>query len=57
MAELDRTRARQDDWAEHERTYKGFVLGVALFAMHALVILLVLAWVFSDSFSTPSIAG
>lgn len=47
----------QDDWAEHERTYRGFVKGVVLFAAHALIILLVLAWVFADSFNTPSIAG
>jgi uncharacterized protein HemY len=52
------TSARQDDdWAAHERTYKGFVTGVIIFAAHALVILLILAWVFSDSFNTPSITS
>ena len=45
----------QEDWAEHERTYKGFVKGVFIFAAHVLVILLILAWVFSDSLSTPPI--
>ena len=47
----------QEDWAEHERTYRGFVKGVLLFAAHVLVVLLVLAWVFSDSLGTPSISG
>lgn len=44
------------DWAEHQRTYRGFVKGVFIFAAHVLVILLVLAWVFSGSLSTPSIS-
>ena len=39
-----------EDFAERERTYRGFVKGVIIFAAHVLVILLVLAWVFSDSF-------
>ena len=47
----------QDDWAEHTRTYRGFVIGVILFALHALAILLILAWVFSDSLSTPSVTS
>jgi len=48
---------RQDDWAEHERTYRGFVTGVIIFAAHVLIVLLVLAWVFSDSFNTSPITG
>ena len=47
----------REDWAEHERTYRGFVKGVLLFAAHILVVLLLLAWVFADSLSTPSITG
>jgi len=46
----------REDWAEHERTYKYFVRGVAVFAAHVLVILLILAWVFSDSLGTVPIA-
>ena len=46
-----------DDWAEHQRTYRGFVRSVFIFAAHVLVILLLLAWVFSDSLSAPSITG
>jgi hypothetical protein len=46
-----------DDWAEHERTYKGFVRGVLLFAAHVLIILLILAWVFSGSFNTAPITS
>jgi hypothetical protein len=57
MIDTHQTRSPQDDWAEHERTYKGFVKGVFLFAVHALAILLILAWVFSDSLSTPSITS
>jgi hypothetical protein len=49
--------AHQDDWTEHQRTYKGFVRGVVLFAAHVLVVLLILGWVFSDSFNTPSVTG
>jgi hypothetical protein len=47
----------RDDWTEHERTYRWFVTGVFLFAAHALVILLVLAWVFADSLGSPPVAG
>ena len=47
----------QEDWVEHERTYRRFVKGVFLFAAHVLVILLLLAWVFADSLSTSPIAG
>jgi hypothetical protein len=32
-----------DDYAEHERTYRLFVKGVALFAAHVLAILILLA--------------
>jgi hypothetical protein len=36
-----------EDMAEHKRTYARFVRGVAVVAAHALVILAILAWVFS----------
>lgn len=38
----------QGDFAYHERTYRAFVRGVVLVTVHAAVILLVLAYVFSD---------
>jgi hypothetical protein len=56
MTHRERAPTAQDDWAEHERTYRGFVKGVLIFAAHALAILLILAWVFSDSLSTPPIS-
>jgi aa3 type cytochrome c oxidase subunit IV len=40
----------QDDFAEHRRTYHGFVMGATIFAGHVLAILLILGWVFSGSF-------
>lgn len=49
--------AEPKDWAEHERTYKGFVTGVFLFAGHVLVVLLILAWVFSGSFGAQAFTG
>jgi hypothetical protein len=45
------------DYPEHARTYRKFVTGVLLFAAHVLVILLILAWVFSGSFGTTPLAG
>jgi Bacterial aa3 type cytochrome c oxidase subunit IV len=42
-------------WAEHERTYRGFVKGVVIFTAHVFVILLILAWVFSGSFNVPPV--
>jgi hypothetical protein len=45
------------DRAEHERTYRGFVKGVIIFTVHALIVLLVLAWVFSDTFNTSPVTG
>jgi hypothetical protein len=54
---MDETPAPREDWAEHERTYKGFVKGVIVFVAHAFIVLLILAWVFSDSFNTPPITG
>ena len=54
---IGETPAPREDWAEHERTYKGFVKGVIVFVAHAFVVLLILAWVFSDSFNTPPITG
>jgi len=47
----------QDDFAEHERTYRAFVRGVLLFAAHVLAVLLLLAWVFADSLGTAPITG
>src|SRR5205814_10347874 len=47
----------QDDWSEHERTYRGFVRGVLLFAAHVLISLLILAWVFSGSFNSPPLTS
>jgi hypothetical protein len=38
----------QADFADHERTYKAFVRAVVLVTAHAAVILLILAYVFSD---------
>jgi hypothetical protein len=46
---VDRPSSRTSDRAEHERTYRGFVKGVFIFAAHGLLMLLILAWVFSDS--------
>ena len=40
----------QDDLAEHQQTYRRFVMGVTIFAGHVLAVLLILGWVFSDSF-------
>jgi hypothetical protein len=57
MPDADKLPTPQQDWAEHERVYRGFVKGVLLFSTHVLVILLLLAWVFSDSLSTPSVTG
>ena len=53
----ERPSAPREDWAEHEPTYKYFVRGVILFAAHALIILLILAWVFSDSLGTSSMTS
>jgi hypothetical protein len=55
--DVNQASAQQDEWAEHERTYKGFVKGVIIFATHVLVVLLILGWVFSDSFNTPPVTG
>ena len=56
MPDVQDNSTPQEDWAEHERTYRGFVKGVLIFAAHVLVIMLLLAWVFSDSLGTPSIS-
>jgi hypothetical protein len=53
MANVDRPTTSQENWAEHERTYRGFVKGVVLFTAHVVLILLILAWVFADSFNVP----
>jgi len=52
---LPRPSTPQDDWTEHERTYRGFVKRVLLFAADVLVILLILGWVFADSFGTAPV--
>jgi hypothetical protein len=46
-----------DDFVEHEQTYRYFVKGAFLFAAHVLVILLILAWVFADSFGNSPLTG
>jgi len=57
MATADPLPAANADWAEHERTYRGFVKGVVIFSAHVFVILLILAWVFSDSFNVPPVTS
>jgi Bacterial aa3 type cytochrome c oxidase subunit IV len=52
---VDRPSSTTKDWAEHERTYRGFVKGVFIFAAHVLLILLILAWIFSDSLGASPI--
>lgn len=54
MVDAKGTPTPEEDWAEHTRTYRGFVKGVLLFAAHALIVLLILAWVFADSFGATS---
>lgn len=48
LASRVRTRAalasEPDDYAEHQRTYRGFVRGVVLFVAHVLVILALMAY-------------
>jgi hypothetical protein len=53
----DQSSTAKDDWAEHVRTYRGFVTGVVVFTAHVAVILLILAWVFADSFNTPGVTS
>ena len=57
MANVDPAPTAQENWAEHERTYRGFVKGVFIFTAHVFVILLILAWVFSDSFNVPPVTS
>ena len=57
MASPEQQPTAQEDWAEHERTYRGFVKGVVVFTAHVFVILLLLAWVFADSFNVPAAAS
>ena len=48
ISQSDLQAAEADaDMAYHQRTYTWFVRGVLLVAVHALVILAVLGWVFS----------
>jgi hypothetical protein len=53
MAKANEATTAQENWAEHERTYRGFVKGVTIFTAHVFVILLILAWVFAGSFNVP----
>jgi aa3 type cytochrome c oxidase subunit IV len=53
----DQQLSAPEDWAEHERTYRGFVKGVVVFTAHVFVILLFLAWVFAGNFNVPAAAG
>jgi aa3 type cytochrome c oxidase subunit IV len=57
MAKGDEATTSQEDWVEHERTYRGFVKGVVLFTAHVFLILLILAWVFSGSFNVPPVTS
>jgi len=56
MKHLEALPSAQDAYAGHQRTYRGFVKGVLIFAAHVLAILLILVWVFADSLSTPPIS-
>jgi len=57
MAKGDAASTAKENWVEHERTYRGFVKGVVIFTAHVFVILLILAWVFADSFNVPPITS
>jgi hypothetical protein len=48
---------QQDDWTEHVKTYRWFVRGVLLFAGHALIVLLILAWFFGGEMGAVAFAG
>jgi hypothetical protein len=55
MAALDRPVDQlTNDWAEHDR---GFVKGVFIFAAPVLLVLMILAWVFSDSLGASAMAS
>jgi hypothetical protein len=58
MAALDRPvdqlPSKTNDWAEHDR---GFVKGVFIFAAPVLLVLMILAWVFSDSLGASAMAS
>jgi hypothetical protein len=56
MVEYERVPTA-DDFTEHEQTYRYFVKGAFLFAAHVLVVLLILAWVFADSFGNSPLTG
>jgi hypothetical protein len=49
MENGDHDAERQEDCANHQRTYRAFVRGVVLVTAHAEVILLVLAYIFADN--------
>lgn len=57
MVKVDAPPTVEENWAEHERTYRGFVKGVVIFTAHVFVILLILAWVFADSFNVPPVTS
>ena len=48
MENGDHDAERQEDCANHQRTYRAFVRGVVLVTAHAAVILLVRAFFFAD---------
>jgi hypothetical protein len=47
--EIELMDSPQPDLEYHRRTYRAFVRGVVLFTVHTAAILLILAYVFSDS--------
>jgi len=57
MVKVDAPPTVEENWAEHERTYRGFVKGVVIFTAHVFAILLILAWVFADSFNVPPVTS
>jgi Bacterial aa3 type cytochrome c oxidase subunit IV len=57
MVKVEAPPTAEENWAEHERTYRGFVKGVVIFTAHVFVILLILAWVFADSFNVPPVTS
>jgi hypothetical protein len=46
---IRQTSAHRDDWAELQRAYSGVAGGVIIFAADVLAVLLILAWVVSDT--------
>lgn len=46
-----------EELEEHKRTYRAFVKGVVSVAVAVLLVLIVLAWTFSDSFGMPQVSA